>query len=931
MRRTRGRLVAASVAVALSTGLTTTAVAAADPALPEAGLVAWYKLDEASGTSAANSAPGSTFGAATVVGAARSANGITLDGTDDHVRLPDSLLKNLTSVTVDLDVLVDTAQATPYFIWGMGNTSGSNGNGYLFTTGNAYRTGIASGNWSTEQNTTKGTNLARGVWKHLTYTQTGTTGTLYEDGVQVAQNTAVTTTPGSIGAGTTTANYIGRSLYSGDKYLKGQVRDFRVYDRALPANDVADLAQKTSAAAAGADAAALDLGDTSAVTSNLTLPVTGAQGSTIAWTTSHADVVTSSGKVTQPAAGRPAASVTLTASVTRGAVTLPRAFTVVVPPALDDAQAAAWDAQHAVVTNIADVRGNLTLPTKGAQGSTLTWTSSAPGTVSDTGVVHRPVHGAGDTEVTLTVTATKGTATSTQPRTATVRQAPEAQEPAAYFFPYFKGESTADGEEIYFAASQGNDPLKWQELNDDKTVLHSGLGEKGLRDPFVIRSPEGDKFFLVATDLKIYGGNNFGNAQERGSLSLMVWESTDLVSWSDQRMVKVSSDYAGNTWAPEAFYDEAAGEYVVYWASALYPTTDSSDRKIATSYQRMMYATTRDFVTFSEPRIWVDNKRGTGLGIIDASVTRVGDTYYRFIKDEKYMTVRSEKSTDLRATSWDLITENIGVGQPNGYGGTFTAGEGPTVFKSNTEEKWYVFMDQPSYHGGKGYVPFESTDLDSGVWTKSEPATLPVSPRHGTVLPVTQAEYDRLLAHYQPDAFVASAAPVTVTTAAGTAPVLPATVAATYGDGATKDLAVTWDAVDPASWAQAGTFAVSGSFGPSITTRAAATVTVTAPVDPEPDPDLAVEVSATAKCVAGKVAVSVRAVNHEDVPVDLKATSPFGSKTFTGVAPGRSASQAFATREGSVAEGVVTITASTTGASPVTATIEASYPALACG
>ncbi len=157
-----------------------------------------------------------------------------------------------------------------------------------------------------------------------------------------------------------------------------------------------------------------------------------------------------------------------------------------------------------------------------------------------------------------------------------------------------------------------------------------------------------------------------------------------------------------------------------------------------------------------------------------------------------------------------------------------------------------------------------------------------------------------------------------------------ASSAATYGDGATKELAVTWDAVDPASWAQAGTFTVSGSFGPSITTRATATVTVT-PVDPEPEPDLVVEVSATAKCVAGKVTVSMRAVNGEDVPVDVKVASVFGSKSFTGVAPGKSASQSFATRAGSVDAGVVMITASTGGADGTSATFEAPYPALDCG
>ncbi len=60
---------------------------------------------------------------------------------------------------------------------------------------------------------------------------------------------------------------------------------------------------------------------------------------------------------------------------------------------------------------------------------------------------------------------------------------------AGYLFAYFTGEGTADGEQIRYALSRGNDPLHWRELNAGKPVLTSDLGEKGLRDPFVIRSP----------------------------------------------------------------------------------------------------------------------------------------------------------------------------------------------------------------------------------------------------------------------------------------------------------------------------------------------------------------------------------------------------------------------------------------------------------
>lgn len=70
---------------------------------------------------------------------------------------------------------------------------------------------------------------------------------------------------------------------------------------------------------------------------------------------------------------------------------------------------------------------------------------------------------------------------------------------------YFTGEGTADGEQIRMALSRGGDALHWQELNGGKPVLTSDLGTEGLRDPFVIRSPEGDTFYQIATDLRMYG------------------------------------------------------------------------------------------------------------------------------------------------------------------------------------------------------------------------------------------------------------------------------------------------------------------------------------------------------------------------------------------------------------------------------------------
>ncbi|MEU4393829.1 RICIN domain-containing protein [Kribbella sp. NPDC023855] len=307
---------------------------------------------------------------------------------------------------------------------------------------------------------------------------------------------------------------------------------------------------------------------------------------------------------------------------------------------------------------------------------------------------------------------------------------------AGYLFSYFTGENSSAGEQVYFALSQGNDPTRWRQLNAGRPVLTTTVGTRGVRDPFIIRSPQGDKFYQIATDLRMYGNGNWDQVQRTGSKSIVVWESTDLVTWSAPRLARVSPDTAGNTWAPEAYYDESLGKYVVFWASKLYSAGDPNHT--GTSYNRMMYATTSDFRTFSAAQVWVDK----GYSTIDSTLIKHDGTYYRFTKDERSSSqsrcgkfVLAEKSTTIANRNYSFVAECLGSN-------AISQGEGPLVFKSNTAERWYLFIDE---YGGRGYVPFTTTDLNARQWTPVSSYTMPGRPRHGTVLPVTQAEYDRLL------------------------------------------------------------------------------------------------------------------------------------------------------------------------------------------
>lgn len=397
------------------------------------------------------------------------------------------------------------------------------------------------------------------------------------------------------------------------------------------------------------------------------------------------------------------------------------------------------------------VYGNITLPTEAGDGVAVTWTTDKPEIVdvqshenegydaTPAGTVTRPDK---DTDVTMTATLKLGDATATKDFIFTVKKAVKAKtadDYSAYFFTYFAGEGYSDGEQIYFAASKNG--LKWQDLNDNKPVLTSTLGEKGVRDPFIIRSAEGDKFYMIATDLKINGGNGWGAAQTAGSQSLMVWESTDLVNWSDERMVEVSASIgAGCTWAPEAAYDYKTGEYVVFWASKV-----SGDNY---AKQRLYYSKTRDFYTFTEPQVYIDMDQSS----IDTTIIYNNDDqmYYRYTKNEggstnslgaKTKTVYVERCATLLGKWEHIASDSLNSNQWV---------EGPTIFQFNSQDtdgnsKWCLLVDN---YGGGGYYPLVSDDLSSGVFTKPDSYKMPSRARHGTPIPVTQEEYNALMAKW---------------------------------------------------------------------------------------------------------------------------------------------------------------------------------------
>ena len=58
----------------------------------------------------------------------------------------------------------------------------------------------------------------------------------------------------------------------------------------------------------------------------------------------------------------------------------------------------------------------------------------------------------------------------------------------------------------------------------------------------------------------------------------------------------MAPDNAGNAFAPEAYWDDSIGAYVVFWAQAMW---QDPVNRTNPGNQQMWYTTTRDFRTFA--------------------------------------------------------------------------------------------------------------------------------------------------------------------------------------------------------------------------------------------------------------------------------------------------------------------------------------------
>lgn len=284
-----------------------------------------------------------------------------------------------------------------------------------------------------------------------------------------------------------------------------------------------------------------------------------------------------------------------------------------------------------------------------------------------------------------------------------------------FIFAYFKGNGE-DG--LHLAYSE--DGLEWKELNGGKSLLRPGVGKDRLmRDPNITLGP-GGVYHMVWTSS--WHEPVLGHATSR-----------DLINWSEQQAIAPMSHEPGvkNVWAPETFYDQAKGQFLLFWSSTIpgrFPETDNTGD--GGLNHRIYFTTTRDFKSFAPTKLLYE----PGFNAIDATIVKDGRRFIMFLKDETKQPVAKK---NLRYAVSTRAAGPYGPAAPPVTGKYWA--EGPTALKMG--KRWVVYFDK---YRDKRYGAVASEDLSNWEEISAE-LKFPEGARHGTVLRVPRRVLDKLL------------------------------------------------------------------------------------------------------------------------------------------------------------------------------------------
>ena len=292
------------------------------------------------------------------------------------------------------------------------------------------------------------------------------------------------------------------------------------------------------------------------------------------------------------------------------------------------------------------------------------------------------------------------------------------QEKKYYLFCYFTGNAPEE-ERVCFALSK--DGYHFQPLNHNQPVIRQTKGTGCMRDPFIIRAQNGG-YYIIATDMK----SSLGWDSNHGMIS---WYSEDLLHWERETAIDFhtfpATASANMIWAPEALYDSEKDAYFVYY---------SVHNKNSEKALSIWYSYTKDFATFTPPEELF--APSSGKDAIDADIIERDGKFYMYYKDECEKTICCVVSDTLLGSYREYDGNTVAC--------TDRPVEGNCIYRLHGTDKYIMIMDM--YGDGK-YFMQETEDMLH--FTPVTDFDLSFQPRHGSMLAITEEEYERMVKYYE--------------------------------------------------------------------------------------------------------------------------------------------------------------------------------------
>lgn len=307
-----------------------------------------------------------------------------------------------------------------------------------------------------------------------------------------------------------------------------------------------------------------------------------------------------------------------------------------------------------------------------------------------------------------------------------------AAENTKYLFAYFTGNATSE-QKIHFATS--TDGKSFTALNGGNQTVTQKTGTQCARDPYLFYSEKENCYYLLATDYD-YSRNNWGDKQS----TMTVWKSNDLITWSNETHIDAKNipgvSFENNLWAPQALWDDVEQKYMVY-----YSTDVRGSKAVVYSYTSDLF----DVTKYSAPQKIGDFP----FSNIDADITKVGDEYVLFIKNEDG---NSKKIYAAVSSTPNSFSNPVLLNSKN------KSFEGPQLYKTSTG--YTLAFDEYGNSGNVWLHEFTNDQFASFVANvKTNPSSIDISSyhsktvnqsndgfaaRHGSIISITDDQYTAL-------------------------------------------------------------------------------------------------------------------------------------------------------------------------------------------